>query len=234
MRCRPSRAWCWRESRARPALREVDDVAGPHRELAIVNPGRMDAEHVAEDGENPRLVERHPMLDAIAEVLRADGGIVAEVSRGVAIGPSAEVLEHLRKIPMIERDERLDVVLQQLIDDAIVKVDALLIGLALAVRHDARPRERDARGIQPEVGHQRDVVAIAMIEIARDIAGIAVLDLVRACARSDPRSTRPCRPHHARPRFDRTRWRCPTGNSSETRSMPYDFITVRERAWKRL
>ena len=118
------------------------------------------------------------MLDAIAEVLRADGGIITEVSRGVAIGPSAEVLEHLRKIPMVERDEGLDVVLQQLVDDAIVKIDALLIGLALSIRHDARPCERNARGIQPEVRHQRDVVAIAMVKIACDIAGIAVLDLV--------------------------------------------------------
>ena len=151
-------------------------MAGFHRELAIVNSRRMHAEHVAEHGENPRLVERHPMLHAIAEVFRAYLGIVAEVFRDFAIGPSAHLLEHLRKIPMIERHERLDVVFEELVDHAIVEIDALLIGLTHPMRHDSRPRERDARGIESEVGHHRDVFTIEMVEIACDIAGIAMLD----------------------------------------------------------
>jgi len=139
--CQPSRRAVRANRAHRQPLREVDDVAGLHREPAIVNPWRMDAEHVAEHGENPRLVERHPMLHAIAEVLRAHLGIVAEVFRDLAIGPSAHVLDHLRKIPMIEGHERLDVVFEELIDHAIVEIDALLIGLTLPMRHDARPRE---------------------------------------------------------------------------------------------
>jgi len=41
--------------------------------------------------------------------------------------------------------------------------------------------KRDARGIEAEVGHHRDIVAIAMVEIACDVAGIALLDFPGVC-----------------------------------------------------
>src|SRR5580693_1746758 len=78
---------------------------------------------------------------------------------------------------MIERHPRLDVALEHLVDNAVVEVEALLINGTLAVGHDARPRERDSRGVQTEVLHQRDVVRVAVVEVARDVAGLARLNL---------------------------------------------------------
>src|ERR1700683_731251 len=96
--------------------------------------------------------------------------------REVAIRPSSGVFENLWEIPMIERDEWFDVVLQQLIDDAVVKVDALGVHQAFPVGNNPWPAKRDARRIQAQLGHQRDVVSVSMIEIACDVAGIARLD----------------------------------------------------------
>ena len=79
------------------------------------------------------------MLDAIAERVGDHGRVVAEIFGEVAIRPSAGVLERLRQIPMIERHPRLDVAREHLVDDAPVKVEALLINLTLAAGHDARP-----------------------------------------------------------------------------------------------
>jgi len=87
---------------------------------------------------------------------------------------------------MIERHEWHDVMFEELIDDAIVEIDAFLIGRAVAVGNHAWPRERDARGIEPELRHHRDIVAIAMVEIARHIAGIAVFDFVRCVREAVP------------------------------------------------
>ena len=85
-------------------------------------PGR-----VTEHRENPGLVERHPVLHAIAECVGHYGSVVSKNFGEVAIGPSAGILERLRQIPMIERHPRLDVPLEHLVDDAVVEVEALLI-----------------------------------------------------------------------------------------------------------
>ena len=99
----------------------------------------MDSKVVTENRKDPGLVERHPMLDPIAQRVGDGGGVVAEIFGEVAIRPSAGVLERLRQIPMIERHPRLDVALEHLVHDAIVEVESLLINRAFPGRHDPRP-----------------------------------------------------------------------------------------------
>src|SRR3984957_16041675 len=148
----------------------------------------MYSQVITEDREDPRLVECHPMLHAIAERVGHDAGVVAKIFCEIAIRPSAGVLERLRQIPMIESHPRLDVALEHLVDDATVEVETLLINRPLTGRHDARPRERNSRRVESEVGHHRDVVGIAMVEIARDVAGIAILNLARRVRKAIPDS----------------------------------------------
>src|SRR5580765_41220 len=94
-----------------------------------------------------------------------------------ARGPAARVLECLRRIPVEERRERLDAVRKQLVHESIVEVESRRVDLPAPLRHDARPRDREAERVEPELSHQRDVVAVAVVEVARDLPGVAVADL---------------------------------------------------------
>ena len=92
-------------------------------------------------------------------------------------GPAAAILERLRQVPVVERDERLDAVREQLVDEAVVEVEAGGVHAAAALGEDPRPRDREAVGVETERAHQADVVAIAVVGVARDAAVVAVEDL---------------------------------------------------------
>ena len=118
-RTRPSRAGsCFAHRADRKALRKIHRVHRLERFGLAGAAGRVDSEQVPQDREAPRLVHDHPMLDAIAERISANDGVIAEDFSQVAIGPSALVFEHLRQVPMVERDPRLNVVLEHRVDDA--------------------------------------------------------------------------------------------------------------------
>ena len=68
-----------------------------------------------------------------------------------------------------------------------------------------RPRDREPERVEPELAHQGDVLAVAVVEVARDRAVVAVANLARASRRSDPRRSRRGRPRSPRPRSGTTR-----------------------------
>src|SRR5207237_956490 len=49
-------------------------------------------------------------------------------------------------------------------------------GRAASLRQHPRPGDREAIGIEAEIAHQRHIVGIAMIVVARDVSGIIVAD----------------------------------------------------------
>ena len=63
-----------------------------------------------------RLVVRDPVADAVAEPRRGKMRELGEGLGGVAIGPAAFVLQRLRQVPVVERDEGRDAALQQRVD----------------------------------------------------------------------------------------------------------------------
>jgi hypothetical protein len=73
--------------------------------------------------------------------------------RAGARRPAARVLYRLRQVPMIERSIRLDLVFEQAIHNAVVKIEASLIDLSASVRQNARPRNRKAILAQPQLFH---------------------------------------------------------------------------------
>ena len=110
---------------------------------------------VAEDARAPRLVVRDPVLDPIAQAPRDH---LREARKGLcrrAHGPAALVLEHLRKIPVVERGVRLDPRFEQRVDEARVEVEPARLHRAAAGRQDPRPRDREAVGADSEPLHQR-------------------------------------------------------------------------------
>ena len=149
-------------------------------------PGCVHAVAVAEPGDHPGLVLRQPEPDAIAEPAPHDLGVLAERVDGAPLGPPARVLERTREIPVVERDERLDVVREQLVDHPVVEVETGLVHPAATLREDPRPRDREPERRRPELAHQRDVLAIAVVEVARDRAALAVADLAGRRAEAIP------------------------------------------------
>ena len=169
-----------------PAVRQQQVVRGCERVRLGVAARSVVAPAVADPRDDPRLVVRDPVADAVAEALGDDLDVLRERVDGVARGPAARVLEHLRRVPVEERHVRVDAVAEQLVDEPVVEVETCCVDAAAALGQDARPRDREAERVEAELAHQRDVVAVAVVEVARDRAVVAVPDLAGRGAEAVP------------------------------------------------
>ena len=138
---------------------------------------RKHAVAVGQIGEAGKLVDGEVVRHSIGEPARHETGVVREVLGRVARLPAAHaILKRLRQVPMEERGIRLDAGCQQRIHQPLVVGDALFVGLAGAVRKDARPGDGEPVGLHPEPLHELNVLGVAMVLIHRDVAGIAMRD----------------------------------------------------------
>ena len=64
---------------------------------------------------------------------------------------------------MVERHDRLDAVLEQGIDDALVEVETLRIRDAVRRGHDARHGNRETVGIHTQIVEQRQILPPTMV-----------------------------------------------------------------------
>ena len=167
-----------REREGRDARQRLRRYLGPAR--------GVQAQRVAEPRDAVRLVLRQPVTNAVAEPSGHDLDVFAERFRRRARGPAAGVLERLREIPVVERDERADACGKQIVDQAVVEVESCLVDASASFGHDARPGERKAVGVQAELLHARDVQSIAVVGVARDRARVSVPDLARGGAEGVP------------------------------------------------
>ena len=74
---------------------------------------------------------------------------------------------------MVERDPRPDAGGQQLVDEPGVEVDTRVVERTPSVGLDARPGDREAIGVDAELPHECDVVAVAVVVVAGDVARVA-------------------------------------------------------------
>ena len=105
--------------------------------------GRVHAAAVAQVGRAPRLVERGPGADPVAEAGVHDLGVLGEGLGGLPVGPAAPVLQGLRQVPVVERDDRVDALAEQLVGQPVVEVQAAGVDRAGAVGLDPRPGDRE-------------------------------------------------------------------------------------------
>src|SRR6185503_4748444 len=78
----------------------------------------------------------------------------------------------LRQIPVVERDVRLDVFLQQLVDEPRIEVDPLPVDCARTRGEDASPGDAEPVGVGSQLRHQCDVFFVAAIMVAGDVPGL--------------------------------------------------------------
>ena len=118
---------------------------------------------------------------------------------------------------MEQVDQRLDARVEQGVDEALVEVEAGLVDGAGPRGQDARPADAEPVGARPELGHQPDVLRVAVVVVAGDVARAAVGDRARLGGQRCPRSTVLGRPRRQLPRSGRRRRRSPMRSRPERR-----------------
>ena len=71
--------------------------------------------------------------------------------------------------------DRRDACGEQRVDQPVVEVEPRFVDRARAVRLYARPGDREPVAVDAELAHQRNVFAVAMVVVAGDVAGVAVV-----------------------------------------------------------
>ena len=87
---------------------------------------------------------------------------------------------------MVEGGRGRDAVPGELVEQRAVIVQAPLVDRAPAAGLDPRPGDGEAVGAQAEGGEQGHVLAVAMIGVAGDVAGVAAADLAWRMAEGVP------------------------------------------------
>src|ERR1700743_40095 len=87
---------------------------------------------------------------------------------------------------MIERGIGLYAVGEQLVNKAVVEVEALRVRRAVAVRKHARPGNGKTIGLGAEILDEADVFLVAVIMIIGAIGVVVVADLARRMAENVP------------------------------------------------
>ncbi|MNI88113.1 hypothetical protein D3C73_1453740 [compost metagenome] len=78
---------------------------------------------------------------------------------------------------MIQGTERFDSVLQQLIDQTVIIIQALFIDRSRPLRENSGPGYREPVGAQPQLFHISDIFFIAVVAVTGSIPVVAVTDL---------------------------------------------------------
>ena len=120
------------------------------------------------------------------EARREQRGVVGEPVDDLRVGEAAAVLQRLRQVPVEQVDQRLDAGVEQGVDEALVEVEAGLVDGAGPRGQDARPADAEAVGARPQLGHEPDVLRVAVVVVARDVARAAVGDRTRPSGEGVP------------------------------------------------
>ena len=148
--------------------------------------GRVRPVEETEADEALGLVLRRPDLDPVRELVGQEAGVLGEPVGRIAVQPAALLVERLRVVPVEDRDERLDPVRAELVDEAAVEVEPLGVGGADPVRQHARPGDAEAIGLGAQRLDERDVLLEAVVVVAGDVAGVAVEDRALSLTKDVP------------------------------------------------
>ena len=107
-------------------MRTQQVVRRDRRLEGVAVAGREQAMQIAAVGDDPRLVERDPQLDAVVERLVDDARVVGEPVGHVGIEPAAAIVERGRQVPVVQRRHRLDAGIEQLVDQPLVEPEPAL------------------------------------------------------------------------------------------------------------
>src|SRR5258707_4597281 len=126
---------------------------------------------MADRRRNPRFFMSRERTHAIAEPLCHYRGVFRESVGRVPVGPAIVLaLQRRGQVPVVERRERLNIALEQSVDQAVVEIDAASDHFARSCRLDSRPGDREAIRSHAERGDQVEVRFESIVMIACDPA----------------------------------------------------------------
>ena len=128
------------------------------------------------------LVERHPIAHPVAQRRDDHVGVVGEPIGAVAVEPAALAVQLVRQIPVEEGGVRRHSRREERVHEAVVKAQPGGIDLAGPFGQHARPGDGKAVAEQAQIAHQGHIFSVAVIVIARHIAGVPFPDRPRSPA----------------------------------------------------
>ena len=125
------------------------------------------ASAVASVAHHPRLVEGHPQLHTVPKCGEAEGCVVQEGIHHVLILPPATILQGLRQVPVEECGHRLDVRVQQAVNQLVVVGNAPGVGvMPLPSGEYAGPGDGELVDLGLEATEQGDVSVYLVVTVA--------------------------------------------------------------------
>src|SRR5579884_1778580 len=141
---------------------------------------------VSNPGHHPRLVDGNPPMNPVTERTQDNRGKLAESLGCIARVPAAAVLEGLRQVPVMQGHVRFDGAFQQRVDQAVVKVKAFLIDCSSSVGKNSGPGDGKTVAVYAEPRHEVDVIEIAVVVVAGNLAGVTLKRLSRCAGEPVP------------------------------------------------
>ena len=155
-----------------------------HRSRGVL---RYLADAVAEDRKAENFVDRHPVLDPVAQGTDRRRAVIGKVLGDLPAPPRAvTIFQCLGAVPVEQSGVRRDAVLQQGVGQASVEVQALLVHRAPAVGNHPRPGDAEAIVLDAQLGQQLYVIFEAMVMVAGHVARIAIRRSARRVAEGIP------------------------------------------------
>ena len=124
-----------------------------------------------------RFIQRDPMVDAVRKSIHDDLDVVREPSRTVRVQPSSAEKKFVRVVPVEKCHPRFDALGEQFIDQSVIKAQPLAVDGACACGKHAWPGNGKAIRVDADLAHQVDVLLVAMIVVASDVACVPFPDL---------------------------------------------------------
>ncbi len=147
------------------------------------------AHQVPFGGDDERLVQRHPVLDPVAEGIDDHGGVIAEPAGDVGVRPSPAPEQGGGHVPMEQGDKGLDTGAQQSVHQAVVEAQTGGVDGSGALGHDAGPAQREPVAVEPHIFHQLHVLRPPVVMVGRDIPGLALISGARRVGKLVPHAT---------------------------------------------
>lgn len=169
-------------------MRQAEMVDDRSCRLCVGLSWSEDPAQVAELGDDLRLVDRQPAIDAV-QPFKQDGGVFTEPLSAAARLPAALLLQRFREVPVVQSRHRSNVSLAKPVDQTLVEVQTGEVEFSSAIWEDPGPGNGEPIRLDTEVREQVDIVAPAVEVVAGDRTRTAIGDPARLVAEHIPNGT---------------------------------------------
>src|SRR5450631_2210027 len=137
---------------------------------------RMNTQKISGTGKNHGFIQNHPVLYPVAEMFYAAFSKITKPVQYLPVRPSAFMLQHNRKIPVIQCDPGLNTTADEVINNQVVIVNAFLIDCAGTQRKYSAPGNGKTIIRYIQFTEEADILNKTIIEIAGYISVMATPD----------------------------------------------------------